>query len=142
VLSTNLSAQLSAVLVALLLTAACRRWLLAGACSVALLAIGLTCGLAGLAVSGPMGEVARFLPASGTTPGTFLFRLELWGNVLHVLSDFRFTGVGLGARSVELALASYYPTWAEGYVPTSHAHNTFLQSYLEQGPLGLFGLLG
>jgi tetratricopeptide (TPR) repeat protein len=142
VLSTNLSAQLSAVLMALLLGAACGRWLLAGACSVVGLTIGLTYGLAHLAVSGPAGNLARFLPGSDATPATLLFRLEAWRNVLSILGDFRFTGVGLGLRSVDLVLGSYFRWVPEGYGRTTHPHSIFLESYLEQGLLGLAGLLG
>ena len=142
VLSTNLTAQVSAVLVALLLTAACRRWLLAGACSVVGLAIGLTYGLVHFALGGSAGDAARFLPGSGAAPATLLFRLEAWRNVLSLLGDFRFTGVGLGLRSVDLAFVSYFRAVPEGYGRTTHPHSIFLESYLEQGLPGLVGLLG
>ena len=74
-------------------------------------------------------------------------RLEHWGNLLYLLGDFRFTGVGLGADSYFALYKEFYAIhkqfWpTEYYVKVLHAHNMFLQTYLEQGLLGLLGLLG
>ena len=66
-------------------------------------------------------------------------RLDIWRNSLALASDYPFTGLGLG--SFEMAYASYVLLTHVGYI--FHAHNLFLDVWLEQGLLGLlaFGLL-
>jgi O-antigen ligase len=140
-LSTNFSAQLSAALVVVLLAATCRRWLLAGASGALALAVGLACGLVRPGPGWPAGQ-ALGLPPAGNGPGTLLYRLEAWRDVLLLLRDFRFTGVGLGFDSAWQVLGSYFRSPAEGYAPARHAHSIFLECYLEQGLPGLVGLAG
>jgi tetratricopeptide (TPR) repeat protein len=66
-------------------------------------------------------------------------RWDIWGNSLALASDYAFTGLGLG--NFEMAYASYVLLTHVGYI--FHAHNLFLDLWLEQGLLGLlaFGWL-
>jgi O-antigen ligase len=67
-------------------------------------------------------------------------RLTYWGDLARLLAEYPFTGVGLGldtAFRVSL-LYEVNPDPARVF----YAHNTFVQSYLEQGPLGALGMLG
>jgi FlaA1/EpsC-like NDP-sugar epimerase/O-antigen ligase len=65
-------------------------------------------------------------------------KVSFWQNAAAILHDFPFTGVGLGQRAVH----DVYETYMLAIGPTfSHAHNAFVQAYLEQGLLGLFGLV-
>jgi len=61
-----------------------------------------------------------------------------WQNAAAILHDFAFTGVGLGQRSAH----DVYEAYMLAVGPTfSHAHNAFIQAYLEQGLLGCVGLV-
>jgi tetratricopeptide (TPR) repeat protein len=66
-------------------------------------------------------------------------RLGIWHNSLDLASDYPFTGLGLG--NFEMAYASYVLLALVGH--TFHAHNLFLDVWLEQGVVGLlaFGWL-
>ena len=132
------AASLSAALIVLLLLAIQLRRL-------APLALVLGCGaiallVAALPSSGPLdlpGQPSSFLARWTANLDTGSSRLELWRNLLYLLGDFSFSGVGLGIASVESLYNRYFAS--QGF---SHAHNIFLQTYLEQGPLGLAGLVG
>jgi O-antigen ligase len=66
-------------------------------------------------------------------------RFAYWMDLARLLVEYPFTGVGLGvdtANSVAL-LYEINPDPERIY----YAHNTFVQAYLEQGPLGLLGML-
>jgi len=65
-------------------------------------------------------------------------KITFWQNAAAILHDFAFTGVGLGQRSVH----DVYEWYMLAIGPTfSHAHNAFIQAYLEQGLLGCVGLV-
>jgi FlaA1/EpsC-like NDP-sugar epimerase/tetratricopeptide (TPR) repeat protein len=65
-------------------------------------------------------------------------KIGFWQNASAILHDFAFTGVGLGQRSVR----DVYEAYMLAIGPTfSHAHNAFIQAYLEQGLLGCVGLV-
>jgi FlaA1/EpsC-like NDP-sugar epimerase len=65
-------------------------------------------------------------------------KVAFWQNAAAILHDFAFTGVGLGQRAVR----DVYEAYMLAIGPTfSHAHNAYIQSYLEQGLLGAFGLV-
>ena len=67
------------------------------------------------------------------------FRLSVWGRTMHMLGDFPFTGVGLGARTYAEAFAWYF-SMPDRYA-VSHTHNVVLQAYAEQGVLGALSLV-
>ena len=139
-LSSMRGAALSALLVTLLFVAMRQRWLLAGA----LLLVGLTIGIIGGLMrlpSGPLEPALRSLSGPIAESGTFRLRQELWDNALFMLGDFRFSGVGLGKNSVREVYGEYFLPVDRG-IGFYHAHSFIVQSYLEQGLLGLVGLLG
>jgi tetratricopeptide (TPR) repeat protein/O-antigen ligase len=65
-------------------------------------------------------------------------RLSIWTRSLNLLSDYPFSGVGLGMQTFAEVFA-----WNFG-LPNPylvvHSHNIFIQAYAEQGLLGLVGL--
>ena len=65
-------------------------------------------------------------------------RLEVWRNSLDLVSDYPFTGLGLD--NFEMAYSSYTLLVHVGH--TIHAHNLFLDIWLNQGPLGVLALAG
>jgi O-antigen ligase len=65
-------------------------------------------------------------------------RLTVWRNSLDLASDYPFTGLGLG--NFEMAYSSYVLLVHVGH--TIHAHNLFLDMWLDQGLLGLLAFAG
>ncbi len=123
-LTKSRGGYLAAVLaVILLLWLLRRRWLAVGLAGVT--------AVAALWLFVPM-TAAPPATADLTNPSTFAFRLDVWRVALWMISDFPFTGAGLGAfNDVGMRL---YP-FAENNNPG--AHNIFLQVGVDLGIPGL-----
>jgi O-antigen ligase len=126
----------------LLLVADNRGALLAGALTLGLM---ILCWrprlfwLAPLLLFGTFDLIALGLVQRGLNLRTVIERLDFWANGLALGTETAYTGTGLGVRSVQLAyIAAYQPT----YPPFFHAHNIYVQVFLEQGVVGLVGLVG
>ncbi len=65
-------------------------------------------------------------------------RTHIWRNSLALVGDYPFTGFGLG--SFEMAYSSYALLTHVGH--TVHAHNLWLNVWLEQGVFGFVALIG
>ena len=65
-------------------------------------------------------------------------KLRFWQNAAAMLHDFAFTGVGLGLRPVRDTYEAYFLALGPTF---SHAHNAYVQAYLEQGLAGCVGLV-
>jgi tetratricopeptide (TPR) repeat protein len=135
----NRGAMLSAGLVTLLLVASRSRWLMAASVSLVIGILLVVTGTVRLGSSGPTDRVVGILSGPTTDPGSVQRRIEFWDNSLFLLGDFRFTGVGLGIRAVQETYETYFIPIEPRF---SHSHNVFLQTYLEQGLLGLVGFVG
>jgi len=66
-------------------------------------------------------------------------RLTYWGDLARLLVEYPLTGVGLGVDTANTVALQYEINPDPERI--FYAHNTFVQSYLEQGPLGLIGML-
>jgi O-antigen ligase len=66
-------------------------------------------------------------------------RLTYWGDLARLLVEYPFTGVGLGVDTANMVALQYEINPDPERV--FYAHNTFVQSYLEQGPFGALGML-
>jgi len=64
-------------------------------------------------------------------------RPAIWRNSRDLLGDYLFTGLGLGG--FPMAYSSYVLLVHVGYI--AHAHNLFLDVWLEQGATGIIALL-
>ena len=73
---------------------------------------------------------ARFMAMQGERPA-------IWRNSRDLLGDYLFTGLGL--CGFQMAYSSYVFLVHVGYI--THAHNLFLDIWLEQGLLGLVALV-
>lgn len=93
---------------------------------VAVLLVGLALGLSGLIDKG-----FELTSMDG--------RILFWRELLGILGDYAFTGVGLGMQAPLNAIIAYGLT--KRWIDMVYAHNMFLQTYLEQGPLGLVSLV-
>lgn len=75
------------------------------------------------------------------------YRVEIWRRALHAIADFPLTGTGIGTfRYVINGLYPWLPpskevSDAERLVDFAHAHNFFLQLYLDLGLVGLTAML-
>jgi O-antigen ligase len=94
--------------------------------------------LAALLVFGTLDAIALGMVQRGLNLRTVVERLEFWQNGLRLATETPWSGVGLGARSVELTYrAAFQPT----YPPFNHTHSVYVQGLLEQGIFGLVGLV-
>lgn len=114
--------------------------LVLGVCAVALLAfrprrallillgLPLVAGLVSLAL------IDKGLEISSTTG-----RVQYWSDLARLLTEYPLTGVGLGVDTANQVAVQYEinPDPERLF----YAHNTFVESYLEQGPLGALGML-
>jgi hypothetical protein len=66
-------------------------------------------------------------------------RLTYWSDLARLLVEYPLTGVGLGVDTANRVALQYEINPDPDRV--FYAHNTFVQSYLEQGPLGALGML-
>ena len=94
--------------------------------------------IAALVVFGTLDLIALGLAQRGLDLRTVVERLEFWRNGLLLAGETPFTGVGLGVSTVQTV---YRAVFQPAYPPFSHAHNVFVQALLEQGVLGLAGLI-
>jgi O-antigen ligase len=67
-------------------------------------------------------------------------RLTYWRDLVRLLVEFPLTGVGLGIDTANRVALRYEINPDPERI--FYAHNTFVQSYLELGPLGVLGMLG
>jgi hypothetical protein len=66
-------------------------------------------------------------------------RMTYWADLGRLLVEYPFTGVGLGVDTANLVALDYQINPDPERV--FYAHNTFVQTYLEMGPLGALGML-
>ncbi|MBV9581547.1 MAG: O-antigen ligase family protein, partial [Chloroflexi bacterium] len=66
-------------------------------------------------------------------------RLTYWSDLVRLLVEYPLTGVGLGVDTANAVALQYEINPDPDRI--FYAHNTFVQSYLEQGPLGALGML-
>ena len=77
---------------------------------------------------------------SGGALGGLDSRLELWSRALYALSDFPYTGIGIG--TFEKVIPALYPLFIIGAdVQITHAHNLLLQVGVDLGLPGLVAYL-
>ena len=92
-----------------------------------------------LLVFGTVDLIGLGLVQRGLDLRTVYERLEFWSNGLALGAETPLTGVGLGVRSVQ---AVYRTVYQPTYPPFFHVHNIYVQGFLEQGLVGLLGLIG
>ncbi|MBV9544879.1 MAG: O-antigen ligase family protein, partial [Chloroflexi bacterium] len=66
-------------------------------------------------------------------------RLTYWTDLARLLVEYPLTGVGLGVNTANRVALQYQINPDPERI--FYAHNTFVQTYLEQGPLGTLGMV-
>jgi len=74
---------------------------------------------------------ARIAPLFATATNTFWYRVQIWRGVLKALGAYWLWGAGPGS------FPAVYPWYQESGFPARHAHQFYLQFWLE---FGIFGL--
>lgn len=82
----------------------------------------------------PDSIIQRFTSIGNLSDSSTSYRVHIWRAVCDMLGDYGFSGIGVG----ESAWFRVYPKYAYMGVETApHAHNLFLQIWLETGICGL-----
>lgn len=104
-----------------------------------LLPVIAVAGVAAIALVGPANLLETVLSSDST--GTAAGRLELWDRALWIMSDFPFTGIGLG--TFEKVVPVLYPLFInDPNAPLPHAHNLYLQMGVDYGIGGVVAFIG
>ncbi len=92
-------------------------------------------------VAAPLAAVALMLGAldKGLEFSSTAGRLAYWTDLGRLLVEYPLTGVGLGVDTANRVAQLYEINPDPERI--AYAHNTFVQAYLEQGPLGALGML-
>ncbi len=88
----------------------------------------------------PESIVSRFASIGNLTDTSTNYRVYIWRGSVNMLSDYWLTGIGVG----EQAFNRIYPYYSfAGIEKAPHAHNLFLQLFIEVGVFGfaLFAVL-
>ena len=102
--------------------------------SVALIVAGV-CALPLLVPYLPANIVSRFTSIGDLTDTSTNYRVYIWRGSARMAADYAWTGVGVG----EQAFNRIYPYYSfAGIEKAPHAHNLFLQIFIE---LGIFGFV-
>jgi hypothetical protein len=115
--------------------------LVAGLCMVGLFAWPRRFALLALAAA-PIGLIAATAGVfdKGLEFSSTAGRLTYWGDLARLLVEYPLTGTGLGVDTANRVALQYQINPDPERI--FYAHNTFVQSYLEMGPLGAVGMFG
>lgn len=81
--------------------------------------------------------INRFTSIGDVSDTSTSYRVLIWMGTFKMLSDYWFTGVGLG----NAAFSNIYQHYSYNAVPTQHSHNLYLQIMSESGIIGLLIVL-
>ena len=114
--------------------------LAAGICAIGLYAWPRRYALLVL-VAAPVAAVALMVGAldKGLEFSSTAGRVAYWSDLARLLAEYPLTGVGLGVDTANRVTLLYEINPDPERI--AYAHNTFVQAYLEQGPLGFLGML-
>ncbi len=86
----------------------------------------------------PDSIVQRFASIGNLGDSSTSYRVNIWRGTVRMLEDYWLTGVGVG----EAAWGTVYPRYSLASIETApHAHNLYLQTWVQTGILGLILLV-
>lgn len=97
------------------------------------LVVFFSAGLVVLPFVLPASVINRLLSITNLTDSSTAYRISIWQASLRIIKDFWMTGVGQGSD----AYNAVFPLYAFSKVTAQHAHNLFLQVFVETGLVGL-----
>jgi O-antigen ligase len=86
----------------------------------------------------PQTIINRLLSITNFSDTSTSFRIYIWQGTIRMLKDFWAVGIGQGGE----AFNKIYPVYAFNAIIAPHAHNIYLQTFVETGITGLFAFLG
>ena len=86
----------------------------------------------------PDSIMARLMSVGNMADSSTSYRVYIWMACLNMLKDYWLSGFGTGVP----AFQAIYPHYSFNAVFAPHSHNLFLQTFCENGILGIFALLG
>lgn len=95
-------------------------------------------GAVGLLVIMPDSILARLMSVGDMADSSTSYRVYIWMACLDMLKDYWISGFGTGVP----AFQAVYPHYSFNAVFAPHSHNLFLQTFCENGILGIIALLG
>lgn len=98
-----------------------------------LVPVGFGLGLLSLPLLPPW-VIRRFMTVFNPNDSSIDYRGTIYENVMPMFKEFWFTGVGLG-NGAFAAMSKQYDVMLKSFTP--HAHNLFLQLWLEMGFIGI-----
>ena len=99
--------------------------------------LGLVAAVGLLAIL-PDSIMARLMSVGNMADSSTSYRVYIWMACLNMLKDYWLSGFGTGVP----AFQAIYPHYSFNAVFAPHSHNLFLQTFCENGILGIFALLG
>lgn len=86
----------------------------------------------------PDSIVSRFTSIGNIADTSTSYRVNIWHGAVRMLGDYWYSGIGIG----EAAWSTVYPRYSLAAIETApHAHNLYLQVWVEMGIVGLALLL-
>ena len=82
--------------------------------------------------------MTRLLSVGNMADSSTSYRVYIWMACLNMLKDYWLSGFGTGVA----AFQAVYPHYSFNAVFAPHSHNLFLQTFCENGILGILALLG
>ena len=95
-------------------------------------------GAVGLLAILPDSIMTRLLSVGNMADSSTSYRVYIWMACLNMLKDYWLSGFGTGVA----AFQAVYPHYSFNAVFAPHSHNLFLQTFCENGILGILALLG
>ncbi len=86
----------------------------------------------------PESIINRFMSVGDMKDSSTSYRVFIWLGTINLLKDFWLSGIGMGTE----AFTQVYPFYSYSAVVAPHAHNLFLQTWVESGIVGLIVFLG
>jgi O-Antigen ligase len=87
----------------------------------------------------PLAVAVAALGAKSLDVSSVAGRASYWGDLARLLVEYPLTGVGLGVDTANAVTQLYEVNPDPERI--AYAHDTFVEAYLEQGPLGALGML-
>lgn len=91
-----------------------------------------------LVLSGNSAILERILSVGNTSDTSTAYRVSIWVASFNMIKDFCVSGIGIGSEAFKVVYPKYALSGADFAL---HAHNLYLQVWVEMGLVGIISLL-